>query len=567
MVDKTMNFQRLQQYWSRKFLADNFSFEDPNQVFQHVELLLCESCETQDGFVTWLNSLIEFDTAFREYSSVIQLEYMSNVEDGGVKAIYDQFISETIPHLRFSFNRLFTKLIENPWLCSVDHTYLRTFVKKAKMRTLLFRESNVVLLQRLAELESEYIHKMSTLNIDWQGENLNVSSMRILMGDSDPEIRNKSWIALHEASFNEADFFSELFDEVFALRDQIARNADLTGWNQFPSIQTSITGVQNHQLTNSLQVALLNADSIHRELSFNDFCMPSKRSLRPWDLFMTRRLPAGFDSAAKILRYVEYAFRNMDESLGRDVADLCRLGAFDICDSKSRLDLNACVYLPECSLPIVRMSSIHTFSDLLRLFRLAGSAIISYRTAKNHPAYTPRQKHLVDQSVAAAIGMIAADHITMGAGEQDYHWCTRELMREMSQEASRHTWNNWLYSNPGLDRAARNENWLRFNRGSERLAIDFSGVEELAAHGWHLEHQNFLSRVVSTDHIWGSVLGSGLFMDWKVRDLGVIESIQEYLDGTIKKPFSKLDNIFDTNPESIKHLPHRMRQMLNGSRS
>jgi oligoendopeptidase F len=102
---------------------------------------------------------------------------------------------------------------------------LETVLRGMRTDIEIFREENVPLFTQLEELVSEYQKITGGLSVDWEGERKTVPQLQPFLKSRDRAVRERAFRKQADAYLEQKESLSALFDRMYVLRDQVARNS------------------------------------------------------------------------------------------------------------------------------------------------------------------------------------------------------------------------------------------------------------------------------------------------------------------------------------------------------
>jgi len=338
----------------------------------------------------------------------------------------------------------------------------------------LYRESNLALLDRLRELEHGYLHLSGRLVFQRCGQDCSPAEARHLLGGADGVIRRAAWEARAAHVANLRLEFEDMVDEVLALREQVARNADQPTWNAFR--QARGEGLSPRPW-NTAPADL----SVARQ---------------PWDIAHCQEEPCslfgegedGLDELADTLSY--HAPR-----LALLLRRLLLHGLLERPRRAPLLDMDACFWLPRHGLPLLKLD-LQAMDDRLELLLALvargrhAMASVAGHTGNCLPGLVlwPRQEdvQLARSAVDAMLAELGATRATAFRRRLD-----ALSRREEAESLSRECWVWWAHEEPGAGRATRRRRWLELQL---RLhpGLEGCGLEESVADTHFLQGDFFL---------------------------------------------------------------------------
>jgi hypothetical protein len=403
------------------------------------------------AFAEWLRARAEFEAALAESLLLARLDFIDQPADprrrGWLEDLHRQAGArwEELRHrldlAAWQVRALLEGAARAPWEPAL------------RGRLALYRESNLALKERLAELALDYAGLLGSLAIERAGRSCPLAEMRHLLQGDDPTVRRAVWEARAQRLEDLRPALEDLLDETLALREQIARNADHPDWNAYRVAQGR--GPRPWRPEDLLRAAA-----------------GRERAARPWDLARAEggQRPMG---AGQVLAELADGLSYHEPALARTLRLLELSGLLDLEARPGKFDLDACFWLPERRLPLLRLGALALEDDLERGLSL----LLAARRAMEGEAGPPGRVLLPScaEDLPRARGIAGGLFSEYEPGqarlmEQRVEGIRRlEACRALTVEY----WGRWLHGNPGAGRVQRRRVWCA------ALALAFPGVKEL----------------------------------------------------------------------------------------
>ena len=306
--------------------------------------------------------------------------------DEAAAAAFLAFVQDVLPRLEPMSDALNRKLLAVPGYAPPPElepawTDLREAVD-------LYRDANVPLNAREQELHQRYGAIAGRTRVELDGAEITVAAARAKLEEPDRDLRERAWRAIEAGTDAHRADLDALFLELVALRQQVARNADLPDYRAY-------VWRDRHRREYGPDDALAFHEAValevvprlraHRERRRERLGVPR---LRPWDLAAD---PDGrpplrpFATVAEFERGLQRMFHALDPELG-SAFDLLLDGWMDLEPRANKVPgLGYQSYFPVSKRPYVYWSAVGTDDDLLTLRHEAGHAFHSVLTERAWP--------------------------------------------------------------------------------------------------------------------------------------------------------------------------------------
>jgi oligoendopeptidase F len=419
--------------------------------------------------------------------------------DEAAAAAFLAFVQDVLPRLEPISDALNRKLLAVPGYAPPPE--LEPAWADLRDAVDLYREANVPLNAQERALQQRYGAIAGRTRVVLDGAEVTVAAARAKLEANDRDLRERAWRAIEAGTEAQRADLDALFLEFVALRQQVARNADLPDYRAYVWRErhrreyAPEDALAFHAAVAQEVVPRLRAQRAHRRERLG---VPT---LRPWDLAAD---PDGlpplrpFETVAELEAGLQRMFHALDPELG-SAFDLLLDGWMDLEPRANKVPgLGYQNYFPVSKRPYVYWSAVGTDDDLLTMRHEAGHAFHSVLTER---AWSLR-KHGADRPEAAEFAAEAMELLTLPVlakahgGFYDDADAARSRARLLDRvfsllvsacqiDAIQH----WLYTQDaeGLTIEAIDAEWSRI---SERFdtGIDWTGLERARTKGWHVIH-------------------------------------------------------------------------------
>src|SRR5690606_12360563 len=169
----------------------------------------------------WLERWSRLEELAGEAGTLAMTAYTGNTADPALEAAYLRFSTEVFPQMDEQQVRLARRLLDLGW----SRPDLDELLKQFRTDARIFREANVPLFAELEALGAAYQKVTGGLTVEWDGERKTIPQLQPHLQSVDRAERERAFRMGAEAYLAHRDELATLFDRMFALRQQAARNA------------------------------------------------------------------------------------------------------------------------------------------------------------------------------------------------------------------------------------------------------------------------------------------------------------------------------------------------------
>ena len=146
---------------------------------------------------------------------------------------YTFFISEIQPQISQWSNLLDQKLIASPSIDQLTDTRIHIMIRQIKKRIEIFREINVPLIAEMQQMEQQFAAISGAMTVEVDGKELTLQQAGNYLEQEDRAKREEVYRAICERRNRDRDKLDQLFNELVAIRHQIALNAGFDNFRDY----------------------------------------------------------------------------------------------------------------------------------------------------------------------------------------------------------------------------------------------------------------------------------------------------------------------------------------------
>ena len=450
---------------------------------------------TIDG---WLHAWSTLEELITEAASVAMISYTVDTGDPAKEADHLRFSTEIMPKAEERSVALARRLLES----GLSRPGLETVLQRFRTSSEIFREENVPLFAELEELGTRYQRITGSMLVDWDGQELPLPQLQPFLKSADRSVRERAYRATTEPYTAARDEMAALFDRMYVLRQQTARNAGFANFRDFifpAKYRFDYTPADCERFHVAVERTV--APAVERVLQHRRERL-GLDVLRPWDLQVDpyRREPLRpFATQAELVSRAAQAFQRVDPALGSAFTTMIDEGLLDLESRKGKAPGGYCDTLHHRGRPFIFMNAVGVVDDVMTLLHEAGHAFHAFAS---HAQPLIWQRHPGSEAAELAsmsMELLAAPHLARDAGfftpaEARSAWLEHleDILVSLAHIASVDAFQTWIYtSGEGGDAAARDAAWLRIRERFER-GVDWSGLERERVARWYRQLHIFL---------------------------------------------------------------------------
>jgi oligoendopeptidase F len=476
----------------RRFLPETIDLTDTTQlapIFDRLGAGLDQAGSAAD-LEAWLRDYGEVSAALAESSSLAYIAMTCQTDDEAREKAYMHIVEVVEPWLKPRQFALMQKLAGSPFFASLPE-YYSVYRRSVEAQVKIYREENVARETQIAKLSQQYQKLSGGMTVQFDGEEQTLARMARIQEEPDRPRREEAWKTVAARRLQDADAFDSIFDQMLAIRHQIALTAGFENFRDYTFAlyerfdYTPEDCVRFHEAVEHSIVPLA------RELQEQRRAKLGVERLRPWDLGVDpdHRPPLRpFADSSELLEKSHEIFAQLDRRLADFYHVLRKQELVDLDNRKGKAPGGYQSTLSEARVPFIFMNAVGTHRDVETMVHEAGHAFHAL-ASREQPLHSYRHAPIEFCEVASmGMELLAAPHLTAFYPENDARRAQRTHLEGIIQffpwMATVDAFQHWIYTHPGHTREERTAFWIslmdRFG-GTE----DYSGFEKNRAALWH----------------------------------------------------------------------------------
>ncbi|MBC7842388.1 MAG: M3 family oligoendopeptidase [Gemmatimonadaceae bacterium] len=440
---------------------------------------------------SWIRQWSLLEEMVNEASSQALIAYTGNTQDAAAEARYLRFVTEIQPNVEARQTGLAGLLLAT----GIDDADITTLLREFRTTVSIFRHENVERFAQIEELSAAYQKIAGGLSVTIDGRTLTIPQLQPLLESDDRAARERAFRAGADAYLTHRDEMAELFDRMFALRQDVAREAGFADFQAF-----SFAAKHRYDYT---------ADDVARfHDAVADVVTPAAArvhayrrerlgvgALRPWDLAVD---PDGlaplrpFRDAEEFVATSGRIFSTLDAELGSRFADMARDGLLDLESRPNKAPGGYCTTLHHRKQPFVFMNAVGVSDDVTTLVHEAGHCFHAYLASDQELIWQRGTGSEAAELASMSMELLAAPYFALPVGYYTPDQARRaqaahleDVLLALPHIASVDAFQRWIYtSGKGHDRDARDAEWLAL-RSRFETGIEWAGLERERTARWY----------------------------------------------------------------------------------
>ncbi len=446
---------------------------------------------SMDDPKAWLSDWSRLEEVVEEAGTMAMIAYTCDTTDPAKEAANLRWSSEIFPQAAEMQVKLAERLVESGYEAPGLEPVLRGFRTDIE----IFRESNIPLFAELETLTAAYQKLTGGLEVDWEGERKTIPQLQPFLKDRDRRVRERAFRLGAEAYLQEREAMADLFDRMYALRQEVARNAG------FPTFLEYVFQAKHRFDYTPADCASFHAAVEEKVTPAVGRLMEYRRKrlgldvVRPWDTQVELEAAGPlrpFKDVEGLVNPARRIFHAMDPELGHQFDRMADGGWLDLESRPGKAPGGYCTKLSWSGVPFIFMNAVGVPDDVNTLVHESGHSFHDF-AAHGQPwiwqrSVTHEAAELASMSMellavpylARPIGYYSPDEVRSAQVEQ-----LEDIVMTLAHIASVDAFQTWIYtSGRGHDAAERDAAWLSIRSRFER-GVDWSGLEAERVARWY----------------------------------------------------------------------------------
>jgi oligoendopeptidase F len=482
----------------------------------------------------WLRDWSELESAFNEESSRRYVAMTCDTESAEKEKRYLHLETVITPLAKPRWQKLKELYLAHPRRKRLPKGTYAVMDRFLQNEADLYREENVALEAKDAELRQQYQKLTGAMTVTWEGKERTLPQMGKILEENDRERRRQAWELVAARRLRDKDALEGLYDEMVALRTRIGRNA---GFKDYRDYSFRAKGRFDysprhcfafHRANEKIVVPALRKRHARRKR------LLGVDVLRPWDLAVDPqgRAPLRpFETMEELMDGCGRIFRKVHPDFGAMFDYIRRKGYLDLDSRKGKAPGGYQTVFEVERAPFIFSNSAGLHRDVETLLHEGGHAFHSLQCRGLEPRFNRDyptefaevasmgmellgQPHLEEFYSAADAGRARAQHL-------------EDLLNTYPWVATIDAFQHWAYTHPDHSRADRKAAWLDLRRrmgGAE----DWTGHEDALACSWHRQLHLF---TVPFYYIEYGIAQTGALQVWRNAKTDRRRAIAKYRAG------------------------------------
>jgi len=474
-----------------KFLADKLKVTSWDVLAPYFEQLLQREINSVAELETWLLHRSELEAFVSENLAWRYVKMTCDTNNKELEEAYLFFVNEIEPKIAPYNDLLNKKMMASPFVNALDQAKYFIYLRGIKQEMAIFREENVPLQAKVAATSQKYGTIIGSLMVEMEGKELTLQQASNYLKNTDRALREEAFMKINEARAAKADELDTLFDELIALRHQIAVNAGFENYRDYKFAEMGRFDYAPQDCFNFHEA--IQKQVIPLVKVFNEKRLAALGyTLKPWDMEVdVENKPAlePFTSGLDLLDKTIKCFSNIDDYFAYCIKTMDDMGRLDLESRKGKAPGGYNYPMAETNVPFIFMNAASSTRDVETMVHEGGHAVHSFLSKDLELSAFKNCPSEVAELASMSMELISYDGLEAFYPEPaDLKRAKEEhlegIIKILPWIATIDKFQHWIYTNPKHTAADRKNFWLNLSKEFGTGMVDWQGLEHFQAYTW-----------------------------------------------------------------------------------
>ena len=560
---------------NRTYVPENLNVDDTHEVSKLYRHLLQREIPVDSAKLRqWILDWSELESVLGEVSCRRYVAMTCNTADEKAAKAYTDFVENIQPIMNEYDDKLNKKLVAHPAKDALQGEFGEWF-KGVQVSLDLFSPDNIALETEENKEIQAYQKITGGMSVEFDGETKTMQQMAAYMERTDRELRERAWRTMWERRLQDKDALDKSFDNLFAIRKQVAKNAhckDFIDYIFLAKHRFDYSPADCEAFHESIEKLVL---PLQKEIYKKRAQKMGLERLRPWDLNvdpLDRAPLKPYSTGDELIEKVDQIFESIHPQAGKWAREM---QAKKLIDPDSRLGKAPGGYqigFDESRLPFIFMNSACTDRDIYTLLHESGHSFHQFALA-DQPIFPYRDVPAEFAEVASmSMELIGMSNLKPFYGN-DREAIERSTIGELEDViwlfpwvASVDSFQHRLYNFPEHTASDRSDIWSEIMNRYD-AGVDYTGLEAVRRNLWQKQLHIFECPFYYIEYGIAQIGALQVWANFKkdpkkaIDDLFRAESLGS--SRPVKELFEAANIKFDFSPRTLEPLMQVVWDELN----
>jgi len=554
------------QQMNRHYLSEDFRISNWENLQPILDELKNRTINSVTELKQWMKDYSEVEAVINEDGAWRYIKMTCNTQNEELQESFNYFVTEIEPHISPYANDLNKKLIDCAFINELEKETYFVYVRGVKKSIELYREENIELQTELRQKEQEYGNISAAQTITYNGEEMTLQKAATFFKNNDRALRETIYHNIQARRAQDEDELNKLYDELIALRHQIALNTGFANYRDYKheelgrfdySVQDCYNfqdAIQQHIVPLVKQNEQARKDALKLDV------------YRPWDKDVDaegkeplKPFATGADLAAKTIT----CFNTIDPYFAECIITMQHMQRLDL---ESRIGKAPGGYnypLMETDVPFIFMNAVGLHRDMVTMVHEGGHAVHAFLAADLELTEFKSTPSEVAELASMSMELISMEHWEpFFPNVDDLKRAKKEQLNDVLKGlpwiASIDKFQHWIYTNPKHTLAERYACWMQISKDFGTGVVDYTGLETNLQRSWQAQLHLFEVPFYYIEYGMAQLGAIAVWRNYKQNPKLALQNYKKALSlgylKTIPELYKAAGIKFDFSPAYVKEL-------------
>ena len=475
----------------RQFIDENLMVDSWEKIEVYFKSLLERDINSVNDLKQWMLNRSELESVLEEEQAWRYIKMNIDTIDQKLAKDFAFWIQEISPKVAPFSHKLNVKLNSSPFLKELDNEKYRIYLRGLQKAIEIYRDENIPLMVEMETKQQEYGAIAAKMTVEIDGQKMTMQKAAQFLKDTNREKREEVFNTINDRRLQDVDALDQLFDELIALRQQIAKNA---GFKNYRDYKFAAMGRFDYTPADCYAFH----DSIAKEIvpiieGFDKIRMNKMglENYKPWDTSVDASGKAPlkpFEGGEDLINKSIRCFERLRPYYGECLRTMKAMKHLDLESKEGKAPGGFNYPLYEIGVPFIYMNAVGSQRDLVTMVHEGGHAIHSFLS---------RDLPLADfksvPSEVAELASMSMELISMDTWDEFYdnqeelNRAKKEQMQKVLEGlpwiAAIDRFQQWIYTTPHTADERRTE-WENIMSELSSSLVNWDGHEKAHQNIW-----------------------------------------------------------------------------------
>ena len=476
---------------TRRFVSEDLIIDSWSKIEPLFESLLNREILSAKHLERWMLDRSELEAVLEEDMAWRYIKMNIDTTDKNLGDRFTFWIKEISPKIAPYSHQLNVKLVENTFLNELDSDKYKIYLRGVKKAIEIFREDNIPLYTEMEEKQQEYGTISAKMSIEVDGETVTMQKAAQFLKDTNREKREEVYHKISERRLEDKEKLDVLFDELIALRQEIAKNA---GYRNYRDYMFAALGRFDYTATDCYSFHTAIEQEIVPIITSFEEKRKEKLGLenyKAWDTSVDangKESLKPFEGGDILTDKSIECFNRLRPYFGECLSTMKEMKHLDL-ESKNGKAPGGFMYpLYEIGVPFIYMNAVGSQRDVVTMVHEGGHAVHSFLSRDLSMTEFKSTPSEVAELASMSMELLSMKHWDVFYdNKEDLKRAKREQLEKALEGlpwiAAIDKFQHWIYT---TDHTAeqRREQWMEISSELGNPVVNWEGQEDSLANQW-----------------------------------------------------------------------------------